>query len=95
MVIGLCRITLALHDNRSLKGKRQVLKSVIARVKNSFNVSIAEVGENDIWQRAVVGVAAVGNDRHFINSKMDKVINLIEGLNSAEVISTELEIMNF
>jgi len=95
MVIGLCRITLALHDNHSLKGKRQVLKSIIGKVKNSFNVSIAEVGENDIWQRAVLGVAAVGNDRHFINSKMDKVTNLIEGLNTAEVISRDLEIMNF
>lgn len=95
MVIGLCRITLALHDNHSLKGKRQVLKSIIGKVKNSFNVSIAEVGENDIWQRAVLGVAAVGNDRHFINSKMDKVTNLIEGLNMAEVISRDLEIMNF
>ncbi|GMR04458.1 MAG: DUF503 domain-containing protein [Thermodesulfobacteriota bacterium] len=95
MVIVVCRITLALHGNRSLKGKRQIVKSLVNKVRNRFNVSVAEVGDNDLWQRAVIGVSAVGNDRSFLNSKMDKVINLIEGLNTAEIVSRDMEIMNF
>ncbi|MEK7774061.1 MAG: DUF503 domain-containing protein, partial [Deltaproteobacteria bacterium] len=56
MVVGICRISLVIHGNASLKGKRQVLKSIIEKVRNRFNVSIAEVGDNDLWQRAELGV---------------------------------------
>lgn len=84
-----------IHGNHSLKEKRMVLKSVIEKVKNRFNVSIAEVGENDLWQRAELGVAAVGNDRAFVNSSLDKVMNFIEGLHTAEVLDQAVEFINF
>jgi uncharacterized protein YlxP (DUF503 family) len=59
MVIGTCTIELHIPGNGSLKGKRRVIKSIIACVHNEFNVSIAEVGNQDLWQSAILGVACV------------------------------------
>ncbi|OGP19463.1 MAG: cytoplasmic protein [Deltaproteobacteria bacterium GWA2_55_10] len=95
MVVGVSTITLLLHSSHSLKDKRQVLKSVIEKTKNKFNVSVAEVGDNDVWQRAELGIAAVGNDRAFVNSVLDKVLLFIEGLHLAEVTDSTIEIVNF
>lgn len=61
MIIGACEITLHLPDSHSLKDKRQIVKSVVARVRNQFDVAIAEVDENDRWQIAVLGVSCVSN----------------------------------
>lgn len=94
MVVGLGIITFRLHDCRSLKGKRKVVKSIISRLRNNFNVSVAEVGANDIYQRAEIGFALVGNNRKVINSKIDKIFNLAEELGLAEMIDTEMEIIN-
>lgn len=94
MVIGICRIRLLLHDNRSLKGKRQVIKSLVGKVRNRFNVSISEVDENDSWGTSVIGVSAVGNDRAFVNSVLDKTLNFIEGQHLAEVGGHDIEIIN-
>ncbi len=93
MVVGLGNIQLRLHDCRSLKGKRKVVKSIIQRIRNNFNVSAAEVGSNDIHQKAEIGFALVGNDRTVINSKIDKIFNLTDALGLAEVIDTDMEII--
>ena len=94
MVAGLGIVTFRLHDCHSLKGKRKIIKSIIGQIRNNFNVSVAEIGSNDIYQRAVIGFALVGNNRSVINSKIDKVFNLVDELNLAEVIDTEMEIIN-
>jgi len=94
MVAGLGIITFRLHDCRSLKAKRKVVKSIISRLRNNFNVAVAEVGSNDIYQRAEIGFAVVGNDRTAINSKIDKIFNLAEELGLAEVIDSQMEIIN-
>ena len=94
MVVGLGMITFRLHDCRSLKSKRKIVKSLIAQMRNNFNVSVAEVGSNDIYQRAVIGFALVGNNRTVINSKIDKVFNLADELGLAEIIDSEMEIIN-
>lgn len=94
MVAGLGIITFRLHGCHSLKGKRKIVKSIIQRLRNNFNVSVAEVGSNDIHQRAVIGFALVGNDRTVINSKIDKIFNLADEFNQAEVIHSEMEIIN-
>jgi uncharacterized protein YlxP (DUF503 family) len=94
MVVGLGIVTLRLHDCRSLKGKRKVVKSVISQIRNRFNASVAEVGANDVHQRAEIGMALVGNDRMLMNSKIDKIFNMVEEMGLAEVIDTEMEIMN-
>lgn len=95
MVIGVLTVTLVLHDSHSLKDKRQVLKSVIEKVRNRFNVSVAETGSNDLWQRAEIGIAAVGNDKAFVNSVLDHVFNFIEGMHLAEVTDSNIELLNF
>ncbi len=94
MVVGIGVITFRLHDCRSLKGKRKVVKSIISRMRNSFNASVAEIGSNDIHQRAEIGFSLVGNDKALINSKLDKIFNMVEGLGLAEIIDTEMEIIN-
>ena len=94
MVAGLGIITFRLHECRSLKGKRKIVKSIINRLRNNFNVSVAEVGLNDIHQRAMIGFALVGNDRSVINSKIDKIFNLADELGLAEIVDSEMEIIN-
>ena len=94
MVIGLGRIVYRIHDCRSLKGKRKVVKAIIARLRNRFNASVAEVGANDVYQRAEIGFSMVGNDRALINSKVDKLFNQAEDMGLAEVIDSEMEIFN-
>ena len=94
MVVGTLKLGLYLHDNRSLKGKRKVVKSVIDRVKNKFNVSIAEIGSNDKWQRIELGLGAVGNDRRHIDASLNSVVSFIESLYLADIVDTEVEIIN-
>ena len=94
MVVGIGIVTFRLHDCRSLKGKRKVVKSIIGRVRNTFNASVAEVGMNDIHQRAEIGFSLVGNDRQVMNSKIDKILNMIDELGLAEIINSEMEIIN-
>jgi uncharacterized protein YlxP (DUF503 family) len=94
MIVGICHLDLIIPENHSLKGKRQVMRRIIDKVKHRFNVSIAEVGDNDLWQRAQLGMTLVGNDRQFVNSSLDKVVNYIESMNIAEIAHSELEILN-
>ena len=94
MVVGLGIITFRLHDCRSLKEKRKIVKSTTARLSNNFNVSIAEVGSNDIYRKAEIGFALVGNDRKVINSKTDKIFNAADEMGLAEIIDTQMEIIN-
>jgi len=93
MVIGVNKITFRLAECHSLKEKRKIVKSMIARVQNNFNSSIAEVALNDVHQRAEIGIALVGNDRRTINSKLDKLIEFIENLQLAEIINSDMEII--
>jgi uncharacterized protein YlxP (DUF503 family) len=92
MVVGIGIITLRLHECRSLKGKRKIVKSIVNQLRNNFNASVAEVGSNDVHQRAEIGFSMVGNDKSFINSKLDKVLNLVDALGLAEIIDTEMEL---
>ncbi len=92
MVIGVCQLDLRIPENHSLKGKRQVIRKLIERVRHRFNVTISEVGDNDLWQRAQIGICAVGNDRRHINSSLDKVIDFIEQMHLVEMVHSEMEI---
>ena len=94
MIVGTGIITLRLHDCRSLKGKRKVVKSMINKLRNNFNASVAEIGSNDVYQRAEIGFSLVGNDQALINSKIDKIFNMADDLGLAEIIDTEMEIIH-
>ena len=78
MIIGSCSITLYLPAVRSLKEKRQAVKSLVARVRNEFNVSIAEVGAQDVWHQAIIGVACVSNAHKHAHSQLESVVRFIE-----------------
>jgi uncharacterized protein YlxP (DUF503 family) len=94
MFVGIGTIVLRIRGNTSLKGKRKVVKSVITRLQNTFNASVAEVGANDSHQRAEIGLAFVGNDHRHINSKLDKALNFVEAMQVAEIIDSEMEIIS-
>jgi uncharacterized protein YlxP (DUF503 family) len=95
MIVGICHLDVIIPENHSLKGKRQVVKKIIDRVRNRFNISIAEVGDNELWQRSQLGLSIVGNDRRFVNSYLDRVVNFIEALNIVDIAHSEFEILNF
>jgi uncharacterized protein YlxP (DUF503 family) len=95
MVVGVCCLDIFLSEGSSLKNKRQVIRRLIARVREKFNVSISEVGGHDLWQRAQVGICLVGNDKKFINSSLDKVIDYVEAMGLVEVVRSEMEFLNF
>ena len=95
MVVGVCHLDLVLPQGSSLKEKRRVIKSLITRIRDKFNVSIAEVGGQDLWQRAHVGISLVGADKRFINASLDKVIDYIEELGMLEVVSVKMEFLHF
>ncbi len=93
MVVGVCTIDLHLPGIGSLKGKRQILLSLKERIKNTYNVSIAEVDANDLWQRAVLGVACVANDGRHVNRVLDSVLNAVRAHPSVELIQHHTEIL--
>lgn len=95
MVVGVCSIDFLVHGNNSLKGKRQAVKAVIQRLRNRFNVSVAEVGDNDLWQRGRLGFCVVGNDRRHVNSMVDKALNFIGDLHLIELINYSVEFISF
>lgn len=94
MIVGTVRLRLRLAGNHSLKGKRKVVKSLVAQVCSRFNVSMAEVGLNDRWQEAELGIAAVGNSEPFINSVLDKVMNFVERTTPAEIAACDMELIH-
>ncbi len=94
MVVGIGCITFRIHQCRSLKEKRRVVKAIVSRIRNHFNASVAEVADNDTYQRAVIGVSLVGSDRRVINAKLDKLFNFADALGLAEMIDTQLEIIS-
>jgi len=95
MFVAVARVSLQIAEAKSLKDKRQVLRKVMDRLKSRFNVSVAEVEDNDVWQRATIGLSVVGNDRRHVNEQIDKCLHFVEEMYVAPVISRELEIVGF
>lgn len=95
MNVGALRVMLRLPENHSLKGKRRILKSITSQVSNKFNVSIAEVDDQDLWQVATLGVSCVSNDGRHANEVLSHVMDFIESIRSdAEVLDYEIEILH-
>ncbi len=96
MNVGVCKLRLRLPENMSLKGKRQVLKSIITQLRNRFNVSIAEVDDQQLWQLATLGVCFISNDKRYTNEVLSKVVNFItNGRFEIEMLDYEIEIIPF
>ena len=94
MVVGIGVLIFRLHDCRSLKAKRSVVKAMVNQIRNHFNASVSEVGANDIYQRAEIGFSLTGSDQGVINAKIDKIFNFVEELGLAELIDSEMEIIH-
>ncbi len=96
MIVGVSQITLHLPDTHSLKEKRQIIKSLMARVRNQFEVAIAEVAEQDRWQLAVLGVSCVSNSSQHAGEVLDRVLRFIEETRPDLLVSdTESEMINW
>ncbi len=94
MNIGVCKIKLRLPENLSLKGKRRVLKSITTRVRNKFNVSVAEVDDQNLWQLATLGICCVSNNKRYTNELLSKVVNfIIDGRFEIEIVDYEIELI--
>jgi hypothetical protein len=94
MHIGVARVTLQLAENSSLKGKRMVVKSVAQRVRNRFNVAIAEVDTQDVWEVITLGIVCLSDDPRHANAMLSKVVDFIESERlDAEVAGLEMELI--
>jgi uncharacterized protein YlxP (DUF503 family) len=93
--IGFCRLEIRLPDNHSLKGKRQVSRSVTARIRNRFNVAVAESENNELWQRLTLAVCCLSNDARHANQVLSKVVEFLEeSRGDLELLDYEIEIMS-
>jgi uncharacterized protein YlxP (DUF503 family) len=95
MNIGVGKISLRIPENMDLKGKRQVLKSITSRVRHRFDVAVAEVDDNDAWQRATIGFCCISNNKRYSNRVLSKVVAFIEnGRFDVEILDYEIEIID-
>lgn len=95
MNIGVCKIDLRIPENETLKGKRMVVQSIIARVRDKFHVSIAEVENGDMWQIATIGVCCVSNDNRHTNEVISRIVEYIETTRlDVEVLNCETEFIS-
>ena len=96
MHVGVCKVTLRLPENHSLKGKRRVVNSLSSRLRNRFNVSVAEVEDNEAWQIATLGITCVSNSSRHTDEVLQNVLGYIEGSREdVEVVAVELDAMPF
>lgn len=94
MVVGVCTVQLEIFGNDSLKGKRSVVKPILARVREHFNVSAAEVDDLDAWQRATLAFVCVSNDADYTHGLLMKVIDFIEKSRlDANILDYQIELL--
>jgi len=92
VTIGTLEIVLLIRESHSLKSRRRVVKSLTDRIRSRFNVSVADIGDQNVWQKVVIGVAVVANDGRYVNQVLTKVLNLVSSDLRAEIIDQSMEI---
>ena len=95
MVVGICKLQIEIEDNFSLKGKRSIVRRLKDRVRNRYNVAIAEVEDLDALDRGTLGFAVVGNDHAHVNSRLDRIVGFIEELDLAPVGLYDFDIVHY
>jgi hypothetical protein len=94
MNVGVCQVRLRFPENLSLKGKRQVLNSITTRLRNKFNVSVAEVDDHESWQLATLGICCVSNNSRYTNEVLSKAVDfIVNGRFELEILNYEIEIL--
>lgn len=94
MHVGVCHMTLYLAGNRSLKGKRRIVRSVCDRLRHRFGVSIAEVDGRDTWQTAVIGIAVVSGEAAIARRLIEKAIEYTEQRFDLQIIDSDVEVLD-
>ncbi len=95
MNTGICKLKLHLSESRSLKDKRRTVKSIISRLRSQYNVSIAEVEDQDLWQLVTLGIACVSNHKQHVGETLSRVINFItSNYPELEIVEQETEILS-
>ncbi|MBJ7608873.1 MAG: DUF503 domain-containing protein [Candidatus Dormibacteraeota bacterium] len=94
MIIGTLQITVQVPDSQSLKDKRMVVRSITSRVRQTFAVAVAEVGDQDTWQSAVIGVACVSNNARHADEVCQKVLAYVENDADGVVSHSQFEIVH-
>ena len=92
MWIGVRRVYFHIDAAQSLKQKRQVMRSIKDRLRNQFNVAVAEIGSNDLWQAGELAVVTVANERKFVDSMLQKINNFFEEQLPISVIEGKMDI---
>jgi len=93
MIIGILQLVLRFSDSHSLKEKRRILKSIKDRLRQQFNIAVAEIGDQDRWQSSLLGVASIGNDKRYVNGLLTRVQSWIEEHGGAELVSSQMELL--
>ena len=93
MTVGTLQIAFYLHDCRSLKAKRSVVRKLLERTRAKFNVSAAEVEDNDAHSRAVLAFVTVGNNSRHVNSMLDKILEFVDSMFLAEIVDHQIELI--
>lgn len=93
MIVGLCTVELYIPGGYSLKAKRQVLLSLKDRLRDKFNVSVAEVGDQELWQKAVLGIACVANERSYANKILDQALKVVQSVPTIEMVRSRIELL--
>lgn len=93
MVVGVALVEIHVHGSRSLKEKRGVVRSLSARVRQRFNLAVAEVGGQGTWQRAVLGLATLGSDGGVVRGVLDRAIEFVEQQHLGEVTGSDVELL--
>ena len=93
MIVGAALVELRIHGSQSLKAKRGVVRSISQRLRNRFNLSVAEVDGQGTWQRAVLGITVAGSDARTIRRVLENVLEFVEELHLAEVVDSDLELI--
>jgi uncharacterized protein YlxP (DUF503 family) len=93
MTVGVALVSFRLYEIRSLKDKRKIVKSLVEKSRNRFNVTVAEVADQDVHQKASIGIAVIGNDGRVLNSLLDRIIDFMDSLSLADLVSREIELI--
>jgi uncharacterized protein YlxP (DUF503 family) len=93
IIVGLCTVELFIPESQSLKDKRRVLLSLKDRLRERFNLSVAEVDGQDLWQKAVLGLACVANEGRHVHRVCDQALNLIRGVPTVEIVQSRVELL--
>jgi hypothetical protein len=93
MTVGVALVCFRLYEIHSLKEKRRIVKSLVEKSRSRFNVAVAEVADQDVYQKASIGIAVIGNDGRVLNSLLDRIIDFMDALGLADLISREIELI--